>query len=56
LREGANADIVIANPNAEYIIDAKDFVSKGKNTPFQGKKVYGKIMYTLVNGQIVYQA
>lgn len=56
LKEGAIADIVIANPNEEYTIDTKDFVSKGKNTPFQGKKVYGKILYTLVNGQIVYQA
>lgn len=56
LMEGAIADIVIANPNEEYIIDTKDFVSKGKNTPFHGKKVYGKILYTLVNGQVVYQA
>ena len=56
LQEGAIADIVIANPNEEYIIDAKDFASKGKNTPFQGKKVYGKILYTLVDGQVVYQA
>lgn len=56
LKEGAIADIVIANPNEVYIIDTKDFVSKGKNTPFHGKKVYGKILYTLVNGQVVYQA
>lgn len=56
LQEGAIADIVIANPNEEYIIDAKDFASKGKNTPFQGKKVYGKILYTLVDGKVVYQA
>lgn len=56
LKEGAIADIVIANPNEEYIIDTKDFVSKGKNTPFHGKKVCGKILYTLVNGQVVYKA
>jgi dihydroorotase len=56
LREGAIADIVIANPKEEYIIDIKDFASKGKNTPFQGKKVCGKIHYTLVDGQVVYQA
>ena len=56
LKEGAIADIVIANPNEEYIIDTKDFVSKGKNTPFHGKKVYGKVLYTLVDGQVVYQA
>lgn len=56
LHEGAIADIVIANPNEEYIIDVKDFLSKGKNTPFQGKKVCGKIRYTLVDGVVVYQA
>ncbi len=56
LSEGAIADIVIANPDEEYTIDVEDFVSKGKNTPFQGKKVCGKIRYTLVDGQVVYQA
>ncbi|WP_310605007.1 dihydroorotase [Anaerosporobacter sp.] len=56
LQEGAIADIVIANPKEEYIIDTKDFASKGKNTPFQGKTVCGKILYTIVGGQVVYKA
>ena len=36
------------------IIDSSRFASKGKNTPFEGKHVYGKVLYTLVNGRVVY--
>lgn len=50
--EGAVADITIADLNAKYTIDSRKFLSKGKNTPFNGKEVYGKIMYTIVNGSI----
>ena len=32
-----------------------DFVSKGKNTPFEGKEVKGKILYTICNGKIAYK-
>lgn len=52
---GKVADLVIADANREYIIDAKEFVSKGKNMPFQGKKVSGRIVMTMVDGTIVYQ-
>lgn len=54
LEVGKIADIVIADFNYEYEIDSKDFVSKGKNTPFNGKKVKGKINTTIVSGKIVY--
>lgn len=55
LKEGAIADIVIANPNEMDTIDKNTFASKGKNTPFDGMKVYGTIRYTIVDGKIVYQ-
>lgn len=51
---GAVADITIINPNVEYEIDSSSFVSKGKNTPFDGYKVYGEVEYTILNGKIVY--
>ena len=54
LRVGAMADIVIADPREEYLIDKNSFFSKGKNTPFHGKKVKGKIRYTLVSGRLTY--
>lgn len=56
LREGKAADITIIDPDVEYMIDARTFVSKGKNTPFNGRKVKGRVTATICDGQIVYQA
>ncbi len=53
-REGSPADITILDPEKEWIIDPNGFVSKGKNTPFKGWKVKGKVLYTLVDGDIKY--
>ncbi|MCH1982590.1 dihydroorotase [Ruminococcus sp. OA3] len=56
LAVGKEADVVIIDPNAEYIIDACTFVSKSKNTPFHGRKVNGEVRYTICGGKIVYEA
>lgn len=56
LKEGWTADIVIADTSEWYRIDKEKFVSFGKNTPFHDRRVKGRIMYTLVDGQIVYKA
>ena len=56
LAPGKEADVVILDPEAEYVIDAKKFASKGRNTPFNGRKVKGKILATVCGGEIVYQA
>lgn len=56
LTEGKVADITVIDPNAEWIIDSKQFVSLGKNTPFNGKPVRGKVMYTICNGEFAYKA
>lgn len=55
LGEGSVADIVIIDPDMEYIIDRNNFLSKGKNTPFDGRKVCGKVLYTIVSGEIRYK-
>lgn len=55
LKEGSVADLVIADIDQEYVIDSDKFLSKGKNTPFNGKKVRGKVLYTLCNGKVVYE-
>ena len=54
LAEGKIADITIVNPDEAYQIDASKFVSKGKNTPFDGYPVKGRVMMTIVAGKIVY--
>lgn len=56
LKEGTAADIVITDTSEWYLIDKETFASLGKNTPFHGRRVKGKIIYTLVDGQIVYKA
>ena len=50
---GKPADITIIDPNEEYKIDVNNFVSKGKNSPFHGKKVRGRVKYTIVEGKII---
>lgn len=52
---GANADIVIFNPNEEYIVDINKLHGKSKNTPFKNMKLKGKVKYTILNGDIVYR-
>lgn len=55
IAEGKIADIVVFDPTVEYTIDKNTFLSKGKNTPFHGRKVKGDIRYTLVDGNVVYE-
>lgn len=56
LAPGMAADITIADTETSWIIEPEKFYSKGKNTPFAGKKVFGTIFYTIVDGRIVYSA
>ena len=55
LKEGSVADLVVADINEEYVIDSDKFLSKGKNTPFNGKRVRGKVLYTLCGGKVVFK-
>ncbi|MBM3118533.1 MAG: dihydroorotase [Chloroflexi bacterium] len=55
LKPGCCADITIFNPDNEWTVSSRDFVSKGKNTPFDGYQFKGKVMATIVAGKIVYQ-
>ena len=54
LIEGGLADFVIVDTEKEYEIDSSKWYSKGKNTPFNGRKVKGQIMTTIVDGNIVF--
>ena len=55
LEVGAPADFVAVDLNAQWKIDPKEFVSKGKNTPFAGRKVYGRVKCTVVDGEVKYE-
>ncbi|MFR1565756.1 MAG: dihydroorotase [Christensenellales bacterium] len=54
LREGEKANLTLADLNAGYVIDSANFVSKGRNTPFNGLSVYGLITDVIVNGAVKY--
>jgi len=53
LSEGCHADLIAVDMNREYTIDATDFYSKAKYSPFNGWRVKGKVVKTFVNGQLV---
>lgn len=55
LTEGAVADLTLINLEDAYEIKAQDFLSKSSNTPFLGEKVYGKTLFTMVDGEIRYE-
>ncbi|MCD8190507.1 MAG: amidohydrolase family protein, partial [Clostridiales bacterium] len=55
LSMGADADLTIFDPNEAWTIDPGDFRSKGRNTPFAGMQVKGKVKYTIVGGNIIYR-
>ena len=55
IEKGKIADITIFDPNKEYVYTEEMIVSKSKNTPYIGKTLKGKVMYTIVGGRIVYE-
>ncbi len=55
LRPGTPADIVLFDPDQEWVVDAQQFESKGKNTPLHGETLKGKVAATLVQGKVVFQ-
>lgn len=52
IEQGARADIVIIDPDAEFVVDAESFKSKSKNSLFDGWKLSGKIEKVIVKGEI----
>lgn len=54
IEKGYDGDIVLIDLDKEIIIDGDKFISKGKNTPFDGMKFYGEIVMTVKNGEIKY--
>ncbi|MFO7635944.1 MAG: dihydroorotase [Clostridia bacterium] len=55
LDEGQAADLCIADLNREYTVEPARFLSKSKNSPFEGFKLKGIIRFTLVDGVVVYE-
>ena len=56
LKVGAQADVCILDPEAYWQVKAENLRSQGKFTPFSGYDLPGRVKYTLVSGQLAYQA
>lgn len=52
LNVGEIADITVIHPDIEFVIDKDSFASMGRNTPFHGRKVRGKVLFTICEGVI----
>jgi dihydroorotase len=55
LARGARADVAVVDPEEEWVCEPSRFFSKGRNSPFAGWKLKGRVKMTLVGGQIVHR-
>jgi len=55
LRRGSPADITVFDPGAEWEVNASRFRTKGRNTPYQGTTLTGRVHYTIVDGNVVHR-
>ncbi len=56
LSPGKSADLIIVEPATEFVLEKSKILSKSKNSPFIGRKVKGRVEYTLYEGKIIYQS
>jgi dihydroorotase len=56
LAVGAPADLAVFDPKAAFRVSAQALKSQGKNTPFLGHELHGRVRYTVVDGKVVHQA
>ncbi len=56
LAKGAPADLVLCDLNAPLVIDTDKLLSKSKNSPFDGRRLQGKVLRTVVDGRTVFEA
>ena len=56
LAPGAAADICLFDATKPWIVEPAALASQGKNTPFQGLELTGRVARTLVGGRTVYAA
>lgn len=52
---GTEGDLVLVDLDKKIKVDSKEFLSKGKNTPFEGMEFYGEILATIKGGVIKYK-
>jgi dihydroorotase len=56
LAAGSPADVVVFDPAAEWVVTPAEFLSKSRNTPFAGRRLRGRVRFTIVGGDVVFAA
>ena len=56
LADGAVADVTVFDPSHEWTVDPRQFLSKGRNTPYAGRRLTGRAAFTIVGGHVVHRA
>jgi dihydroorotase len=56
LQRGTPADVTVFDPAWQWQVDPARFRSKSRNTPFTGRTLHGRAVYTIVNGVVVHDA
>ncbi len=56
LQPGSRADVIVFDPQAPFRVTAESLRSQGKNTPFLGHELTGRVRATIVDGHIVHEA
>ncbi|MCD8152743.1 MAG: dihydroorotase [Clostridiales bacterium] len=51
---GAPADLTVFDAKREWVVDPEEFFSKGRNTPFAGRELSGKVIAAIVDGEVAY--
>jgi dihydroorotase len=54
LAQGAPADVTIIDPNLEWNVEPRQFLSRSRNSPFTGSRLKGRAVTTIVKGEVVY--
>ena len=55
LRAGLDADIVVWDPDEKFVVDSSKLYHRNKLTPYDGKKLHGKVKRTYVRGTLVFE-
>jgi len=56
LGRGCKADITIVDPGFQWCLEKNNLISAGKNTPFDGREMSGRVTHTIIDGRLVYEA
>ena len=55
LRKGSIADVTVFDPETNWVVNASLFRTKGRNTPYQGMTLTGRVHYTVVGGRVIHR-